>query len=84
MTDHLRPLFLARADAARYLAISETTLETLVQSGEAPKPRKVSAKRCAWLIDELEAWGRNRPVSDILPVANGGYGRAGKGGKAPQ
>lgn len=83
-TTAIRPLFLDRSEAARYLSISETVLKTLVQTGDAPKPRKLSANRCAWLVEELDTWGRNRPVSDIAPVANSGYGRAGKGSKAAQ
>lgn len=73
----IRPLYLARSDAAAFLAISVSTLEALVARGEAPKPRKLSAGRTAWLVDELEAWGRGRPDSDLLPPENSGYGRAG-------
>ena len=74
----LRPLYLAKSQAAAYLSISESMLEKLSAKGEAPKPRKLSAGRSAWLVDELEAWGRERPVSDLLPPENSGYGRAGK------
>lgn len=73
----IRPLYLARADAAAFLAIGESTFEDLVARGEAPKPRKVSKGRTAWLVEELEAWGRERPESDHLPPKNCGYGRAG-------
>jgi predicted DNA-binding transcriptional regulator AlpA len=73
----IRPLYLARPDAAAFLAISESTLDALVARGEAPKPRKVSAGRTAWLVEDLENWGRERPISDLLPPKNSGYGRAG-------
>lgn len=73
----IRPLYLARPDAAAFLAISESTLDALVARGEAPKPRKVSAGRTAWLVEDLENWGRERPISDLLPPKNCGYGRAG-------
>lgn len=73
----IRPLYLARPDAAAFLALSESTLDALVARGDAPKPRKLSAGRTAWLVDDLEAWGRERPTSDLLPPANSGYGRAG-------
>lgn len=73
----IRPLYLGRADAAAFLAIGESTFEDLVARGEAPKPRKVSRGRTAWLVEELEAWGRERPESDHLPPENSGYGRAG-------
>ncbi len=71
------PLYLARPDAAAYLAISESTLDNLVARGALPKPRKLNAGRTAWLVDDLEAWGRERPESDLLPPKNSGYGRAG-------
>lgn len=73
----IRPLYLGRADAAAFLAIGESTFEDLVARGEAPKPRKVSRGRTAWLVEELEAWGRERPESDLLPPKNSGYGRVG-------
>lgn len=75
---HIRPLYLARPDAAAFLALSESTLDALVARGDAPKPRKLSAGRTAWLVDDLEIWGRARPTSDLLPPANSGYGRTGK------
>lgn len=74
---HIRPLYLARADAAAFLAISESTLDNLVARGDLPKPRKLSAGRTAWLVEDLEHWGRERPESDLLPPKNSGYGRAG-------
>lgn len=72
------PLFLARTNAAAFLSLSESMLDTLVARGEAPKPRKLSAGRSAWLVDDLVNWGKARPISDLLPPANSGYGKAGK------
>lgn len=74
----IKPLYLSRDEAARFLAISTSTLESLVAQGEAPKPRKVSKGRSAWLVEELEAWGRKLPESDMAPPPGTGYGRAGK------
>ena len=73
----IRPFCLARPDAAAFLAVSVNTFDTLVARGEAPKPRKISAGRTAWLVEDLEQWARDRPVSDLLPPPNSGYGRAG-------
>lgn len=78
----LKPMYLAREEAAKFLAISTSTLEALVAAGDAPKPRKVSKGRSAWLVEELEAWGRARPASDLLPPPDSGYGRGGKSGAA--
>lgn len=74
----LKPLYLASAQAASFLSLSESMLIKLVAQGSLPKPRKLSAGRSAWLVEELEAWGKSLPVSDLLPPANCGHGRAGK------
>lgn len=73
----IKPLFLAREEAAAFLSISSALLEKLVAKGDAPQPRKLSSGRTAWLVEELEEWGRMRPVSDLPPASNSGYGRAG-------
>lgn len=78
----LRPLYLARSNAAAYLSISDAMLDKLVQQGDAPKPRKLSAGRTAWLVEELDAWGKARPLSDFVPPKNSGYGRGGNPAKA--
>jgi predicted DNA-binding transcriptional regulator AlpA len=75
---NIKPLYLAREQAAMYLSISDSMLDKLVAQGDAPKPRRISAGRTAWLVDELDAWGRARPVSDFVPPINSGHGRAGK------
>jgi len=69
-------MFLARADAAAFLSLSVSTFDNLVARG--PKPRKISEGRVAWLVEDLEAWGRARTASNLLPPENSGYGRAGK------
>ena len=74
----IQPLYLAKPQAAAFLSISESMLEVLVSKGEAPKPRKLSAGRVGWLVEDLIAWGKARPVSDLMPPPDSGYGRAGK------
>lgn len=61
-----------------FLNLRVDVLDKLVAQGDAPKPRRISAGRTAWLVDELDAWGRARPVSDFVPPINSGHGRAGK------
>ncbi len=74
----IKPLYLDREAAALFLAISRSTFEGLVARGEAPQARQVSPGRVGWLVEELEAYGRTRPVADMLPPPNSGHGRAGK------
>lgn len=80
----IKPMYLAREEAARFLSISTTTLETMAAKCEAPGPRQVSKGRVGWLVEELEAWARNRPKSELLPPPDSGYGRAGKRNPIPQ
>ncbi len=74
----IRPLYLSRDQAAAFLSISDAMLDKLVAQGNAPRPRRLSPGRTAWLVEDLEAWGRSRPVSDAPPPHGSGYGRAGK------
>jgi len=67
-----RPACLDRANAAIYLAISESTLERLTREGSFPKPRLLSGRRTGWLVRELDEWLEQRPVSDLAPPANTG------------
>jgi prophage regulatory protein len=74
----IKPMYLAREEAAKFLAIGTTTLEEMCAKGEAPAPRQVSRGRVGWLVEELEAWARSRPKSESLPPRNSGVGSAGK------
>lgn len=66
----IRPALLAADDAAAYLSISVRTMQTLVASGQLAKPRKVSAGRVAWLVQDLDTFATSRPVADELPPPN--------------
>lgn len=48
--------FLTTAEAAAYLQISKTLLQTLRTSGEGPAFLRVSSRRVLYSIDSLEAW----------------------------
>lgn len=74
----MRPLYIERAQIPAVTTLSESSWDTLVAKGEAPKPRKISANRSGWLFEEIEAWARARPVSDLLPPRNSGKGRSKK------
>lgn len=74
----VKPLYLARDEVAQYVSLSPSMWDQLVARGDAPKPRKLSPGRSAWLVEEIDAWGHNRPVSDLLPPRNSGHGRSKK------
>jgi len=71
---NIRPLFLDKASVAAMLTLSETTVERLVRESKFPKPRVLSGRRVGWLLREVEEWAESRPVSDLLPPKNSGYG----------
>ena len=74
----LRPAVIDIAQTASYVSLSTRTIEKMVRTGEFPAPRKLSGRRVAYLVNEIDEWIKSRPVSDILPPVNSHYGRAGK------
>jgi prophage regulatory protein len=70
---HLRvePLYLDKAEAAIFLAVSVSTFEKLLREDSTfPRPRALSANRNGYLVAELRGWGETRPIADRLPPAN--------------
>lgn len=59
-------------DAAKYCAMSISTMQRLVRQGAFPAPRVLGLRRVAYLTSELDAWLVSRPVSDLLPPENTG------------
>lgn len=73
-TVNIKPAYLERGDAARFLALSETTMFRLVnEDPKFPRPRSLSGRRVAWLVRELEEWAESRPPADNLPPPNTGH-----------
>jgi len=73
-----QPIALAKEKAAEYVALSVSTFERMVRAGDIPKPVLVGPRRVAWRTSDLTDWFNARPLSDLLPPKNTGYGRAGK------
>ncbi len=72
----MAPLFVNEEDAARLTSLSTALMQKLSASGEFPAKRKLSKGRAAYLVEDLQAWARSRPASDLLPPVNSGKGRA--------
>ena len=66
------PAALAKDLAVQYLGLSVSTFEKLVREGVMPPPRRLSARRVAWVRAELDEWLLRQPVSDLLPPENTG------------
>lgn len=75
---NIRPIIVKKDMAALIVSLSESTIDNLEKAGDFPKRRKISGDRVGYLMRELEEWAESRPVSDLLPVTDSGYGRAGK------
>lgn len=72
----LQPAYLNREETAKFVGLSDTTMEQLARAGDFPKPRQLAAKRVGWLVSELQAWAESRPVSDLPPPRNTGVRHA--------
>jgi prophage regulatory protein len=68
----LKPIYIDLPDLASVVALGETTIQRMIREGQFPAPRKLSGRRVAWLVREIEEWAEQRPVSDLLPPANTG------------
>lgn len=67
----VQPLLLDLEDVAATVALSTRGVQRLVQEGNFPKPRAVSARRVAWRVSDVEAWVAALPVADMLPPPSG-------------
>ena len=68
----LKSIFVDLPTVAQIVALSESTVQAMVRTGEFPAPRKLSGRRVGWLTREIEQWAEDRPVSDLLPPENTG------------
>jgi prophage regulatory protein len=72
----VQPIFYDLHEVADALSLSTRGVQRLVQEGSFPKPRGLSPRRVAWLVEDVEAWARTTPVADMLPPVNAGMRQA--------
>lgn len=65
-------IYLDLQSVAAAVSLSETSVQQLVREDAFPKPRKISSRRVAWLLREVQEWAEARPVSDLPPPPNTG------------
>lgn len=75
---NIRPILVKKDVAAMIVSLSESTIDNLEKAGDFPRRRKISKEGVGYLVRELEEWAESRPVSDLLPAPDSGYGRAGR------
>jgi prophage regulatory protein len=75
----LTPLLASLEQTAAMLSISTSSLQRLVRAGKFPKPRLVSDRRVAWLVEEVQRFARQLPQADLLPPPNTGWTRSRSG-----
>ena len=56
----MRPISISLQEAARAVDLSESQIQKLVQTGEFPRPRQLSARRVGFIVAEVEAWALPR------------------------
>jgi len=54
---------LSAKEVARKLGIGVRTWRRLVASGDAPRPRKFSARLVRWVESDIDKWARDHPPS---------------------
>lgn len=72
MKHSIPPLYLDLPTVALFVALSESTVQSMVREKAFPQPRELSARRVGWLYREVEQWAENRPIADNLPPENTG------------
>ncbi len=43
-------------DVTRLTLLSRSTINRLIKENKFPKPFKISVRRCAWTLTEVEEW----------------------------
>ena len=59
----IKPAYLDMPSACTFVALSESTLQKMIEEGTFPKPRAVSGRCVRWKVSDLEAWAESRPVA---------------------
>jgi len=54
------PVFYRASDLKKMLGISNTWLWGQVKNGGFPKPVRLSARRVAWRVEDIDAWVAER------------------------
>lgn len=60
-TENVKQVFLSRAEVARFLGCSRSSLVRWAADGEFPQPVKIGPRRVAFRRSEIEAWLADRP-----------------------
>jgi len=84
---NITPAALETADAAKYCALSETTMARVeLDDPTFPRARQLSKRRVGYLVRELDEWLEARPVADNLPPPNTGHSNRPRpgAGRVPQ
>jgi predicted DNA-binding transcriptional regulator AlpA len=54
--------FLSKSEVSRLVGMSERTLQSMMSSGEFPKPDRYIGPRPKWLKSTYNQWARTRPA----------------------
>ena len=68
----MQPITVDLETTAESVSLSTSTVQNLIRKGEFPAPRILSKGRVGWLVEEIQAWAKDRPISDLPPPPNTG------------
>jgi len=72
------PLCLRLEKAAQMIDISISNLQNLSRTEPLLKPIQIGKGSARYVVANLREYINTRPISELLPPPNSGYGRAGK------
>lgn len=54
---------LNRQQVSEVTSLGKTTIYKLIKAGQFPQPRRLSAQRVGWLVEEVKEWAAARSPS---------------------
>jgi len=64
----LRPIFISPKNINLVIEIGRSEAYELLKNDPTfPKLRRISGRRVAWLVEDLAAWAKTRPVHEVGP-----------------
>lgn len=55
-------IFIRKAEVRKITGLSDTTIWRLEKASKFPQRRRLSSSACGWLLSEVLAWVKSRPM----------------------
>lgn len=83
MHQEIEPICIRLEKAAQLMDVSTSTLQTLSRTEPLLKPIQVGKGSARYVVAQLREYINTRPISDLAPPTNSGYGRRGLSAAQP-